>query len=71
MNTLQTISPVDGRVYVERSLASTAEIDQALARARDAQRAWRSVPIESRAAILGRFCDAFESRRDAIAGELS
>jgi acyl-CoA reductase-like NAD-dependent aldehyde dehydrogenase len=71
MNTLQTISPVDGRAYVERSLASTAEIDQALARARDAQRAWRSVPIESRAAILGRFCDAFESRRDAIAGELS
>lgn len=35
---MQTISPVDGRVYVERVPASGAEVDAALQRARAAQR---------------------------------
>jgi acyl-CoA reductase-like NAD-dependent aldehyde dehydrogenase len=67
----QTISPIDNTVYVERRLASAAEIDKALRRAREAQRAWRSVSIDQRAAILTRFCDAFEAQRDAIAHELT
>ncbi len=71
MTTLRTISPVDGRVCVERELASAADIDRALDDARAAQRAWRSVPVEERASMLGRFCDAFEARRDAIAEELA
>ena len=71
MTTLRTISPVDGRVYVERPLASAADIDRALERAREAQRRWRSVPAEERAPVLERFCDAFEQRRDAIAEELA
>jgi len=70
--TLQrTISPVDGSVYVERTLAAPAQIEAALENARLAQRLWRSLPMAERAAILGRFCDAFESRRDAIAEELA
>ena len=36
-----------------------------------AQRSWRRVAATERAAILTRFCDAFESRRDAIASELA
>src|SRR5690606_17294147 len=36
---LRTISPVDGRVYVERPLATEAELDAALASAARAQRA--------------------------------
>jgi len=71
MSTQRTISPVDGRVYVERPHASADEIDAALQRARIAQPAWRTVPVAERAAILGRFCDAFEARRDAIAEELA
>ena len=67
----RTISPVDGSVYVERTLAAPAQIEAALENARLAQRLWRSVPMTERAAILGRFCDAFESRRDAIAEELA
>ncbi len=67
----RTISPVDGRVYVERTLASHVQIDAALESARLAQRVWRAVPMAERAAILGRFCDAFEFHRDAIAEELS
>jgi acyl-CoA reductase-like NAD-dependent aldehyde dehydrogenase len=70
-SSLQTISPVDGRVFVERPLATPSDVERTLAAARAAQRHWREVPIAERAAILSRFCDAFESRRDAIATELA
>jgi acyl-CoA reductase-like NAD-dependent aldehyde dehydrogenase len=71
MTLQRTISPVDGSVYVERTLAAPAQIEAALENARLAQRLWRSVPMADRAAILSRFCDAFESHRDAIAEELA
>ena len=71
MTQQRTVSPVDGSVYVERSLATAGEIDAALDRARSAQKSWRNVPIAQRAAILRRFCEAFEARRDAIAQELA
>jgi acyl-CoA reductase-like NAD-dependent aldehyde dehydrogenase len=67
----RTISPVDNSVYVERPLASGAEISPALDRARKAQREWRSVSLADRARVLNRFCDAFEKNRDAIALELT
>jgi acyl-CoA reductase-like NAD-dependent aldehyde dehydrogenase len=68
---LRTLSPVDGRVVAERPLASAALIDRALTAARTAQRAWRTMPVAGRAAILRRFCDHFEQQRDAIAAELT
>jgi acyl-CoA reductase-like NAD-dependent aldehyde dehydrogenase len=68
---LQTRSPVDGRIYVERTLASPAEIDAALTAARNAQSRWRTVPVADRAAILTRFCTEFESRGEAMAQELT
>jgi acyl-CoA reductase-like NAD-dependent aldehyde dehydrogenase len=70
MTVQRTISPVDGSVYVERTLAAPVQVEAALESARLAQRAWRMVPMAERAAILGRFCDAFESHADAIAEEL-
>ncbi|HZS85092.1 MAG TPA: aldehyde dehydrogenase family protein [Stellaceae bacterium] len=69
--TLRTHSPGDGRLYVERPLATAAEIDRALAAARRAQRLWRSVPVGERVALIRRFVDAFESKADAIAEEIS
>ncbi len=67
----QTISPIDGRVIVERPLASAAEIDHALTTARAAHQQWRNTSLTERCAILTRFCAEFESRRDAIALELT
>ena len=49
---LRTISPVDGSVYVERPLAGAAEINKALDVARAAQAEWRSVPVATRQEIL-------------------
>jgi acyl-CoA reductase-like NAD-dependent aldehyde dehydrogenase len=68
---LQTISPIDNSIYVERQLATPAQIEAALDRARRAQQAWRQVPVAARASTLNRFCDLFEAQRDAIALELT
>jgi len=68
---LTTISPVDGRVYAERSAATAADIDATLTRARAAQREWRAVPLAERAAIVERFCGEFGRRGAQIATELS
>ncbi len=70
-STIQTISPIDGRVYVERPVATVGEIDRALTSARRAQQQWRGVPLAERCQILTRFCTEFEARRDAIALELT
>jgi acyl-CoA reductase-like NAD-dependent aldehyde dehydrogenase len=68
---LRTISPIDNSVYVERPLATAAEIDRTLQRALTAQRSWRDVAVDERAKILKRFCDVFEAQRDDIARELT
>src|SRR5258707_1270936 len=67
----KTISPVDGRVYVERPLATDAEVQQALGRAKSAQAKWRQTTFEERAAIVNRFIDAFVARKQQIAEEIS
>ena len=67
MAIIKTISPVDGRVYAERTLATAAEIDAALARARAAQPDWRETPVAARTAVLERFCAEFEHRGGEIA----
>ncbi len=46
--TLKTISPVDGRIYVERPLETPAGIDRALDCAQSAQRAWAALSLAAR-----------------------
>jgi acyl-CoA reductase-like NAD-dependent aldehyde dehydrogenase len=70
-DTLKTISPVDGRIYVERPLETAAGIDRALAAAELAQRAWASMPLASRCAILDRAVDAFVAKASDIAAEIT
>ncbi len=67
----KTVSPVDGRVYVERPYAGAAQIETALAAAAEAQHAWRATPIDERARICRAFADHFEKQRDSVAPELS
>jgi acyl-CoA reductase-like NAD-dependent aldehyde dehydrogenase len=68
---LRTISPVDGRVVVERPRADAREIAAALGAARGAGRAWRSRPLAERVAFLSRAVDAFVARGPAIAEEIT
>jgi acyl-CoA reductase-like NAD-dependent aldehyde dehydrogenase len=67
----QTLSPIDNSLYVERELATPAQIDTALERAQRVQRTWRDVSVAERAAILNRFCEVFAAQSDAIALQLT
>jgi acyl-CoA reductase-like NAD-dependent aldehyde dehydrogenase len=68
---LKTISPVDGRVYVERPLATADRIDAALEAARRASEGWRRVPVADRATLCRGFVDAFVAKTPDIAEEIS
>ncbi|MDP2323278.1 MAG: aldehyde dehydrogenase family protein [Gammaproteobacteria bacterium] len=67
----QTISPVDGRVYVERPHGSARDIEQTLATAVRAQRDWQQLGVAKRCALLGLAVDAFVSDCEAIAAEIT
>jgi acyl-CoA reductase-like NAD-dependent aldehyde dehydrogenase/predicted RNase H-like HicB family nuclease len=69
--TQRTISPVNGSVYVERELASPAQIDRTLQRAVEAQREWQEVPLKERAALCLGMVEAMVGAVDEIAPELS
>jgi acyl-CoA reductase-like NAD-dependent aldehyde dehydrogenase len=70
-HTLTTISPVDGRIYVERPLHTAADIDRALDAARAAQLAWSRVPLAARCEVLARAVDAFVAKANDIAAEIT
>ncbi|QDO96368.1 aldehyde dehydrogenase family protein [Ferrovibrio terrae] len=67
----QCISPVDGRVYVERPLANESAIETALAKAAAAGAGWRATPLDERRAILSRAVIAFTAKSAEIAQELT
>jgi acyl-CoA reductase-like NAD-dependent aldehyde dehydrogenase len=67
----QTISLVDGRVLVERTLATAAILDRALHRADKAFADWRRTPLEARAEACGKWIDALLTHSDAISQELT
>jgi acyl-CoA reductase-like NAD-dependent aldehyde dehydrogenase len=67
----RTVTPVDGSVYVKRTLAAGPAIERALATATKAQQAWKHVPVAERAAICRRMADWCVERADKLAEELS
>src|SRR2546422_1576191 len=67
----RTISPVDGSVCAEIELASRGDLDAMLERAVAAQRSWKNVSIDERAAICRRAVELMVGRADRIATELT
>ncbi len=68
---IRCISPVDGRVFIDRPTASAVEIADILERARAAQKAWRRVSVSERAALVVRVVDALKGMGTEIAEELA
>lgn len=68
--TLQTITPVDGSVYVERPLASAEQVQAALDLAVKAQKRWKAVALPERLALTRRAIEAFSAREPELAEEL-
>jgi acyl-CoA reductase-like NAD-dependent aldehyde dehydrogenase len=69
--TLKTISPVDGRIYVERPLETAGGINRALDIAQRAQGAWAALPLAARCEILAKAVNAFVAKTNDIAAELT
>ena len=64
---LPVINPATEEVLGELPLATRADLDQALAAARDAYPAWRAMPPNERGRILKRAADLLRERADHIA----
>ena len=67
----RTISPVDGCIYVERTLAGPEELEQTLAQAARAQKAWARTPLDQRLAIVQRMVEVMLGAVEAVAEELT
>jgi len=65
------VSPVDGRVYASRPVASKKQIAAALAAARAAQDKWKRLPVADRAAYCSAAVDAMLAMKDEIVPELA
>jgi acyl-CoA reductase-like NAD-dependent aldehyde dehydrogenase len=70
-DTLKTISPVDGRIYVERTLETATGIGRALDAAKASQLAWSKVPLAARCEVLGLAVEAFVAKAKDIAEEIT
>ncbi len=68
---LVTHSPIDGKPYVERRFASSTEVKRALDAAVRARGEWKRVPVAERAVLVSKAVDAFVSKRDAHADEIT
>ncbi len=68
---IQTISPVDGSVYAEHDVASSAEIETKLAKAKTIQKEWKLVPVRERAAICQRMVSFLVERAEQLGTELT
>ena len=69
--TVKIISPIDGSVYAERPVATAAEIETAVAKAKAGRNAWGAVTVRERAKFLSHFVDALLERNDEIVPELA
>lgn len=68
---IELISPVDGRVYVERESADASQVEQALAAAQIAQLDWQRRPLGERAALCSAAVEAMLKMQADIVPELA
>ena len=67
-NTLRSLNPATDALVAEYAVMSEAEVDDALARATEAQAQWsRTTDFEARAAVLTRAAEGLEADREALA----
>jgi acyl-CoA reductase-like NAD-dependent aldehyde dehydrogenase len=65
------ISPIDGRELVRRPILSEVAIEAAVQAAREAQKAWRQVPLAERVRKVGAFLDALLAMNQEVVPEIA
>jgi acyl-CoA reductase-like NAD-dependent aldehyde dehydrogenase len=68
---IKCVSPVDGSIYAERTVAKKKDIAAAFAAARAAQDKWKRLPIAERARYCSAAVDAMLAMKDEIVPELA
>ncbi len=68
---IQTVSPVDGSVYVERECTSPEQVKHALERAKQVQVHWQQTPLSERQRICTQAIVHFVEQKSAIAEEIT
>ncbi|KJA14854.1 hypothetical protein HYPSUDRAFT_208364 [Hypholoma sublateritium FD-334 SS-4] len=66
-----TLSPHSQQPCVTRTYPTESELDAKIARAVEAQKTWKQVPLEDRIAIGRKFMDEFKKMSDEIPAELT
>ncbi len=69
--TIKCYSPVDGKLYASRPVASKKEVAAVFSAAHGAQEKWRKLPVRERAAFCSAAVDAMLAMRDEIIPELA
>ena len=69
--TVKIVSPIDGSVYAERSIASGVEIEAAVSKAKAAREGWAELTLRERAKFLTHAVDALLAKNDEIVPELA
>ena len=67
----RSVNPATGRVLAEHPTATDAQVQEALAGADAAFRAWRTLPIEERAAVAARVGTLFTERVEELAAVIT
>ena len=62
----RSVAPFTGQPLVDLPVSSTADVERAVDRARDAQRGWAAVPVRERAQVLLRLHDIVLSRQSEV-----
>ena len=71
MKPIQLISPVDGRVYAERTPLSPTEALAVVARAKAAQKPWAARPLEERIALVKAGVAKLNTMTDVVVEEIA
>ncbi len=71
MKPIQLISPVDGRVYAERTPLSPEAAEAAVARAKAAQKPWAGRPLAERIALVKAGVAKLNEMKDVVVEELA
>jgi succinate-semialdehyde dehydrogenase/glutarate-semialdehyde dehydrogenase len=67
----RSVNPATGRVLAEHPTATDAQVQEALAGADAAFRAWRTLPVEERAAVAARVGTLFAERVEELAAVIT
>lgn len=71
MTILQTISPVDNSIYVERELASSNKITEVISNAKLAQKNWKLTSLSHRQEIISKFIKLLQQNKRRLAEEIT